>query len=209
MPAWLAKRVEKYFGCFRSCTIRHPTTNAHLNRMLDTIHLKTIVYHPAANRMVERMHRQLKAAIMSQQNVRWMEALSTVLLSIRSTWREDLQGTVTEILYGQSLRLPGEFLGSHRSNDSTNNHVEFVRQLYQHIRNLRPISDASRHNKGNIFVFKDLAPSEQVLYDTRWSQAATSTAMRRAEQSRKAIGENVRRQHKRSRSVAARGLSVR
>ena len=118
------------------------------------------------------------------------------------------QGTVTEILYGQSFRLPGEFIGSHRSNDSTNNHVEFVRQLHQHIRNLCP-SDASRHNKGNIFVFKDLAPSEQVLYDTRWSQAATSTAMRRAEQSRKAIGENVRRQHKRSRSVAARGLSVR
>ena len=109
------------------------------------------------------------------------------------------QGTVTEILYGQSFRLPGEFIGSHRSNDSTNNHVEFVRQLYQHIRNLRPISDASRHNKGNIFVFKDFAPSEQVLYDTRWSQAATSTAIRRAEQSRKAIGENVRRQHKRSR----------
>ena len=56
----------------------------HLNRMLGTTHLKTTAYHLAANGMVERLHRQLKAAIRCQQNVRWTEALSTVLLGIRS-----------------------------------------------------------------------------------------------------------------------------
>ena len=93
----------------------------------------------ALYRMVERLYRQLKAAIMYQQNVPWVEALSTILLGIRSAWKEDLQGTVTEMLYDQSLRLPGEFLGSHRPNDDYNNPVEFMRELYQHIYAIFPL----------------------------------------------------------------------
>ena len=56
-----------------------------------TTQLRTTAYHPAVNGMVERLHRQLKAAIKCHQNNRWTEALPTVLLGIRAAWREDLQ----------------------------------------------------------------------------------------------------------------------
>lgn len=61
-----------------------------LNHLLGTTHLRTTAYHPSANGMVERLHRQLKAAIMCQQQYRWTQSLPTVLLGIRSAWKEDL-----------------------------------------------------------------------------------------------------------------------
>lgn len=52
--------------------------------------------------MVERFHRQLKAAIRCHRTSRWTERLSTVLLGIRAAWKE--------MVYEELLRLSGEFL---------------------------------------------------------------------------------------------------
>ncbi|XP_025262992.1 uncharacterized protein LOC112637441 [Camponotus floridanus] len=133
-----------------------------LNYLLGTTHLRTTAYHPSANGMVERLHRQLKAAIMCQQQHRWTQSLSTVLLGIRSAWKEDLQATAADIVYGQSLRLPGEFLGSLHRDNATDNVTDFVKELRQHLRELRP-TKVSRHGTGKTFVFKDLATSEEVF----------------------------------------------
>lgn len=134
----------------------------HLNRLLGTTHLRTTAYHPSANGMVERLHRQLKAAIMCHQNIRWTEALSTVLLGIRAAWKEDLQATAADLVYGQTLRLPGEFLGNFHTNDDPDNTAVFVKELRQHLRSLRP-SDGTRHGTKKTFVFKDLATTDQVF----------------------------------------------
>ncbi|XP_063934157.1 uncharacterized protein LOC135145955 [Zophobas morio] len=56
-----------------------------------TTHLRTTAYHPSTNGMVERLHRQLKGAIMCHQNNRWTEALSSVMLGIRAAWKKDFQ----------------------------------------------------------------------------------------------------------------------
>ena len=40
----------------------------HLNIFTATTHIRTTAYHPAANGMVERLHRQLKAAIPATDN---------------------------------------------------------------------------------------------------------------------------------------------
>ncbi|XP_025263430.1 uncharacterized protein LOC112637596 [Camponotus floridanus] len=133
-----------------------------LNHLLGTTHLRTTAYHPSANGMVERLHRQLKAAIMCQQQCRWTQSLSTVLLGIRSAWKEDLQATAADMVYGQSLRLPGEFLGSLYCNNAADNVSDFVKELRQHLRELRP-TKVSRHGTGKTFVFKDLATSEEVF----------------------------------------------
>ncbi|XP_063994836.1 uncharacterized protein LOC135172612 [Diachasmimorpha longicaudata] len=82
----------------------------HLNYLAGTTHLRTTAYHPAANGMVERFHRQLKAAIKCHENPTWTEVLPTVLLGIRAAWKEDLQASAAELAYGEPLRLPGEFL---------------------------------------------------------------------------------------------------
>ncbi|CAH8533321.1 unnamed protein product [Dicrocoelium dendriticum] len=51
-----------------------------LSRLLGCTHLRTTAYHPAANGLVERFHRQLKAAIMaSSSDSRWSERLPAIL----------------------------------------------------------------------------------------------------------------------------------
>jgi cleavage and polyadenylation specificity factor subunit 1 len=45
---------------------------------------RTTPHHPAANGLVERLHRTLKAAIMCHADEQWTEALPLVLLGIRT-----------------------------------------------------------------------------------------------------------------------------
>jgi hypothetical protein len=40
----------------------------------------------------------------------WAEALPLVLLGIRTSFKADLQASVTELVYGEPLRIPGELL---------------------------------------------------------------------------------------------------
>jgi cleavage and polyadenylation specificity factor subunit 1 len=61
--------------------------------------------------MVERLHRQLKAALMSANNAaHWVDNLSLVLLGIRSTFKPDIGACAAELVYGATLRLPGELV---------------------------------------------------------------------------------------------------
>ncbi|XP_062557376.1 uncharacterized protein LOC134222249 [Armigeres subalbatus] len=78
-----------------------------LTRVLGITHLKTTPYHPQANGQIERMHRQLKAAIMCHP--KWTESLPIVLLGLRSSLREELQASSAEVTYGTTPRLPGVF----------------------------------------------------------------------------------------------------
>ncbi|KAF7263402.1 hypothetical protein GWI33_016623 [Rhynchophorus ferrugineus] len=110
--------------------------------------------------MVERLHRQLKSAIKCLQPDRWTEALPTALLGIRSSWKEDLQSTTAEMVYGEPLRLPGEFLVTNTK--EVDNSVEFVRNLRRQFELLRPV-EGTRHGDNKIFVFKDLATATHVF----------------------------------------------
>ncbi|XP_015118379.1 uncharacterized protein K02A2.6-like [Diachasma alloeum] len=133
----------------------------HLNSLAGTTHLRTTAYHPAANGMVERFHRQLKAAIKCHDNSRWTQVLPTVLLSIRAAWKEDLQASAAELAYGEPLRLPGDFLAptgvSHQDDPA-----DYVKDLRQHFADLRP-AKVKRHGEHKTFMFKDLATAEQVF----------------------------------------------
>lgn len=123
-----------------------------LNALLGSTHLHTTAYHPAANGMVERFHRQLKAAIRCHQNNRWTEVLPTILLGVRSAWKEDLKSTSADLVYGESLRLPGEFL-SPSSADC--DYAIFVKELRNHFHNIGPTA-GSRHGNQRVFMYKDL-----------------------------------------------------
>ncbi|CAI2739044.1 unnamed protein product, partial [Dicrocoelium dendriticum] len=96
-----------------------------LNRLLGCCHLRTTAYHPAANGLVERFHRQLKAAITaSQSSTHWSEQLPIILLGIRNTIKEDLGCCPAELVFGTTLRLP----------DPTS----YVVRLRQHFSSVRP-----------------------------------------------------------------------
>lgn len=132
-----------------------------LGRTLGISKSRTTSYHPAANGMVERFHRHLKAALMCHPNMTWLEALPLVLLGIRTSFKEDLKTSPAELVYGEPIRIPGEFLASSDVARSENA-PELVQRLRQQMSNLRPVP-GSRHARPDTFVFKDLATCSHVF----------------------------------------------
>ena len=110
--------------------------------------------------MVERFHRQLKSAIVCHADTGWADSLPVVLLGIRAAWKDDIKATPAEMIYGEPIRLPGEFLADSRA--STDDCEAFVSRLRQHFRGLRP-SPASRHGNKKTFVFRDLATASHAF----------------------------------------------
>ncbi|KAL0810115.1 hypothetical protein ABMA28_010917 [Loxostege sticticalis] len=121
---------------------------------------RTTAYHPACNGLVERFHRQLKAAIVCHANDRWTESLPWVLLGIRSSFKEDLQASSAEMVYGEPLRLPGEFFDT--GTGGTNDTSEFTARLRNFAQKLRP-TPTLHHNKARIFIYKELATCGHVF----------------------------------------------
>src|SRR5215469_12032538 len=81
-----------------------------LMTLLGSERFSSTSYHPISQGIIERFHRQLKASLMAHPLPdRWMESLPLVLLGIRSSVKEDLQCSSAELVYGSTLRLPGEF----------------------------------------------------------------------------------------------------
>nr|CAX82622.1 Integrase, catalytic region,IPR012337 Polynucleotidyl transferase, Ribonuclease H fold,domain-containing protein [Schistosoma japonicum] len=64
--------------------------------------------------MVERFHRQVKAALISNLNPnQWTELLPLVMLVIRIAVKTDSQCSAAELVFVTTLRLPGEFINPH------------------------------------------------------------------------------------------------
>jgi transposase InsO family protein len=123
-------------------------------------HRRTTAYHPACNGLIERFHRQLKAAITCHAQENWTEALPLVLMGVRSAYKEELQASSAELVYGEPLRLPGEFFQP--STDTTSDLTDFTARLKNITEKLRPVP-TSRHGQKKPFVFKELASSTHVF----------------------------------------------
>lgn len=132
----------------------------YLGKVIGFKHRRTTAYHPACNGLVERFHRQLKAAIMCHADCNWVDTLPLVLLGIRSSFKDNLQASSAELVYGEPLRLPGEFFQTSTLNKSDTS--EFITRLQAFVARLKP-SPAARHNKDKIFIYKDLASSSHVF----------------------------------------------
>lgn len=123
----------------------------------------TTSYHPQANGKIERLHRTLKAAIRAHKNPRWTESLPTVLLGLRAAIREDSGYSLAEMVYGTTIRLPGEFF--EHSTDLQFNSDTFVTQLRDHMKQLKPFKTRTVASKP-VFVHKDLYASSHVFLRT-------------------------------------------
>ena len=109
-----------------------------LMSLLGSKRARTTAYHPQSNGLVERFHRQLKAALKAQLNPSsWMDALPLVLLGIRTALKEDTSSTTAEMVYGTTLRLPGEFF-TPSSTPALSDPSDYVSQLKAHMRRIRP-----------------------------------------------------------------------
>ena len=110
-----------------------------LMQLLGCKHLQTTSYHPITNGIIERFHRQLKSSLRGHTpTVHWTEALPLVLLGIRMALKNDLQCSTAELVYGTTLRLPGEFF-QQTAIDALPDPMTLVTRLRDTTRNLRAV----------------------------------------------------------------------
>ena len=113
--------------------------------------------------MVECFHRQLKAAIMAHESPNpWTITLPEVglLLGVRSAVKELLCRSAAEIIYGTTLRLPGEFTEQYTVDAHTDIHTEMhtdnysdkLRVAMSHLRLCPPYDTPQK----DIFQYKEL-----------------------------------------------------
>ena len=117
---------------------------------------RTASYHPQANGMVERFHRQLKASLAAtiQQQGEWSHKLPLVLLGIRSSLKADLGHSSAELLYGATLRLPGELLAGTAPSPAATSIRDYTDNLAVWMRDLQPVQPRTSNTKA--FVSQDL-----------------------------------------------------
>ena len=105
--------VPFFLGCAFRYPVRHRLRQrpSICFRSLGTQVHRTTAYHPQANGLCERFHRSLKAALRAAlSDGNWVDRLPWVMLGLRSAPKEDLDASPAELVLGQPLCVPGEFL---------------------------------------------------------------------------------------------------
>ncbi|GBN03486.1 Gag-Pol polyprotein [Araneus ventricosus] len=131
-----------------------------LANMLGSYKNRSTAYNPKANGMIERVHRQLKAALMAHSTADWVGALPLVLLGIRSSIKLDIGASSVELVYGTSLRLPGEFFRQFQS--ATQTQTEFLAEFRRTMQQIRPVP-ATNHSAKEVFVHPELLKCSHVF----------------------------------------------
>lgn len=130
-----------------------------LSTILGASHCRTTAYHPQANGLVERFHRQLKAAITCVDSKNWYFRLPMILLGLRTAHREDMKCSAADLVYGQGLRIPGEFFDAPKE---CNDRTDFSKRLHNVFDSLRPV-ETTNHSKKRFFINKQLMKSTHVF----------------------------------------------
>lgn len=123
-----------------------------LSKFLGAKHSVTTAYHPQANGCIERFHRTLKCAITAYGHTRWTEVLPSVLLDLRAALKEDIGCSAAHLVYGTTLRLPGEFFTAPSDQSSPS---EFAARLTNIMAQLQPVPTA-QHGPKKVFIAPDL-----------------------------------------------------
>ncbi|BHF62237.1 hypothetical protein SprV_0200521800 [Sparganum proliferum] len=122
--------------------------------------IRTTAYHPAANGMVERFHRQLKASLRAAADPEnWTDHLPLVLLGIRSALKPDLDCSAAELVFGATVRLPGQMI-SPTPQSAVEDPTNLLHRLRQFLRTLSPVPPRSSASPS--YLEKDLATCSHV-----------------------------------------------
>ena len=129
-----------------------------LMHLLGTTRHRTTAYHPQANGLVERFHRSFKDRLRARlAGANWVSDLPIVLLGIRTSLKEDLSCTAAEMVYGSTLRLPGDFFFAPTPMDPS----FFVSKLRHTMQSQQFIATGS-HGSPKSYVPRDLHRASHV-----------------------------------------------
>ncbi|GFW60481.1 integrase catalytic domain-containing protein [Trichonephila clavipes] len=109
--------------------------------------------------MIEELHRPLKSAIKCHATERWTEVLPIILLGLRASLKEDILCTPAELVFGTTIRLPGEMFDSSKPDDDF---VNFVSKLKSHMQSLHP-KPPKHHGKRPVFIHPGLLEATHVF----------------------------------------------
>ncbi|GFU54440.1 integrase catalytic domain-containing protein [Trichonephila clavipes] len=109
--------------------------------------------------MIEELHRPLKSAIKCHATERWTEVLPIILLGLRASLKEDILCTPAELVFGTTIRLPGEMFDSSKPDDDV---VNFVSKLKSHMQSLHP-KPPKHHDKRPVFIHPGLLEATHVF----------------------------------------------
>ncbi|GFU27539.1 hypothetical protein TNCV_282681 [Trichonephila clavipes] len=130
-----------------------------LSKLLGVQKCRTTGYHPQANGMIEELHRPLKSAIKCHATERWTEVLPIILLGLRASLKEDILCTPADLVFGTTIRLPGEMFDSSKPDDDV---VNFVSKLKSHMQSLHP-KPPKHHGKRPVFIHPELLEATHVF----------------------------------------------
>ncbi|XP_049939061.1 uncharacterized protein LOC126413207 [Schistocerca serialis cubense] len=90
------------------------------------------------------------------------ESWQVVLLGLRTTFKPDLRSSAAELVYGETLRLPGGFVDADAIETVATGQPDFLRRLRDHVSKIRP-PKATRHDKPPTFAHQDLEQCRHVI----------------------------------------------
>lgn len=113
-----------------------------------------MAYHPQANSLCERFHRLLKAALRAMLlDGNRVGRLPWAMIGLHSAPKEDLDASSAELVVGQLLHVPGEFLPKNSSPVCCQACFLFLKPVPKH------------HCLPHSFVPSDLATARFILVD--------------------------------------------
>lgn len=119
----------------------------HLHQYLGVKRIRTTAYHPQANGLIENFHHSLKSSLTAVlDSIHWTLHLPLILLFLRSCVIADTQYSPAEALYGEPLRLPGDFF----TEKIPKQRYEILQTIADATSSIRSLTHHNTHHKTHI-----------------------------------------------------------